>query len=95
MHRTLRGVAALAMIAGLGCAGGISTVAAQGSAGTGNISTGIGSPTGPAGPGRRGDFTQQPSIATNPRVTNPNLSPAQKNSIPPQNAPSNAVRVPR
>jgi hypothetical protein len=56
---------------------------AQGSAGTGSTSTGLGAPTGPAGPGiRRGGWTQQPGAATNP-VTGPtNLSPSQKNSAP-------------
>jgi len=95
MNPNLRVVVAIATTAGVCCAGGLSKAAAQGSAGTGNVSTGIGPPTGPAGPGRRGDLTQQPGTATNSRVTNPNLSPAQKNSIPPQNAPSNAIRVPR
>jgi hypothetical protein len=61
---------------------------AQGSAGTGSTSTGIGEPTGPAGPGIRSKgWTQQPGVATNSGTTNNNLSPAEKNSIPPPNAP--------
>jgi hypothetical protein len=61
---------------------------AQGSAGTGSVSTGIGAPTGPSGPGiRRNGWTQQPGAASNPKTTNTNLSPAEKNSIPPPNAP--------
>jgi len=61
---------------------------AQGSAGTGSTSTGIGAPTGPTGPGiRRNGWTQQPGAATNSGTTNTNLSPAEKNSIPPPNAP--------
>ena len=61
---------------------------AQGSAGTGSTSTGIGAPAGPAGPGIRSNgWTQQPGAATNPRTTNTNLSPAEKNSIPPPNSP--------
>jgi hypothetical protein len=61
---------------------------AQGSAGTGSTSTGLGAPTGPDGPGMRSNgWTQQPSAATNPRTTNTNQSPAEKNSIPPPNAP--------
>jgi hypothetical protein len=71
---------------------------AQGSAGTGSTSTGLGAPTGPAGPGgiRRGGWTQQPGAVTNP-VTGPtNLSPSHKNSIPPPNArPTNAQRYPK
>jgi hypothetical protein len=70
---------------------------AQGSAGTGSTSTGLGAPTGAAGPGiRRGGWTQQPGAVTNP-VTGPtNLSPPQKNSIPPPNArPTNAQRYPK
>ena len=61
---------------------------AQGSAGTGNTSTGIGAPAGPAGPGiRSGGWTQQPGAATNPATSgSANLSPSQKNSIPPTNA---------
>jgi hypothetical protein len=61
---------------------------AQGSAGTGRASTGIGEPVGPAGPGiRRGGWTQQPGAATNPATSgSANLSPSQKNSIPPTNA---------
>jgi hypothetical protein len=59
---------------------------AQGSAGTGSTSTGIGEPAGPAGPGiRRNGWTQQPGAATNAGTINPNLTPAQKNSIPPPN----------
>ena len=61
---------------------------AQGSAGTGSTSTGIGAPVGPAGPGIRSrGWTQQPRAPTN--TTTPggaNLSPSQKNSIPPTNA---------
>jgi hypothetical protein len=67
---------------------------AQGSSGTGGTSTGLGAPSGPAGPGiRSGGWTQQPGAATNP-VTGPtNLTPAQKNAIPPANArPTNAQR---
>jgi hypothetical protein len=61
---------------------------AQGSAGTGSTSTGIGEPTGPAGPGIRSrGWTQQPAAATNTARTGTNLTPAQKNSIPPPNAP--------
>jgi len=61
---------------------------AQGSSGTGSASTGIGAPTGPAGPGIRSNgWTQQPGAATNPRTTNNNLSPAEKNSMPPPKAP--------
>lgn len=60
---------------------------AQGSAGTGSTSTGIGAPAGPAGPGIRSNgWTQQPGAATNSATTgSANLSPSQKNSIPPQN----------
>jgi hypothetical protein len=61
---------------------------AQGSAGTGNTSTGVGMPSGPAGPGiRRNGWTQQPGAATNAATTGTNLSPSQKNSIPLANAP--------
>jgi hypothetical protein len=61
---------------------------AQGSTGTGSRSTGIGAQNGPAGPGIRSNgWTQQPVAATNPRTTNTNLSPAEKNSIPPPNSP--------
>jgi hypothetical protein len=61
---------------------------AQGSAGTGSTSTGIGAPTGVPGPGIRGNGrTQQPGAASNPVTTNTNLSPSQKNSVPPTNAP--------
>jgi len=61
---------------------------AQGSAGTGSTSTGIGPRTGPAGPGfRSGGWTQQPVAATNNSQTNSqtnsHLSPSQKNAIPP------------
>jgi hypothetical protein len=60
---------------------------AQGSAGTGSTSTGIGPQTGPAGPGiRSGGWTQQPAAATNNTRTNTNLSPSQKNAMPPPNA---------
>jgi hypothetical protein len=70
---------------------------AQGSAGTGSTSTGIGAPTGPAGPGiRRGGWTQQPAAATNP-VTGPsNLSTSQRNAIsPPNSRLLNAGRSPK
>ena len=61
---------------------------AQGSAGTGSTSAGIGSPAGPAGPGiRRNGWTQQPGAATNSGTANTNLSPAEKNAIPPPSAP--------
>jgi hypothetical protein len=89
MHQTIKAVLALALVAGT------SAAQAQGSAGTGITSTGIGPQTGPAGPGRRGDLTQQPGTATNTSAGTSNLSPAQKNSIPPPNAPHNANRVPR
>ena len=57
---------------------------AQGSAGTGSTSTGIGPQTGPAGPGIRSrGWTQQPAAATNNSRTNTNLSPSQKNAMPP------------
>jgi hypothetical protein len=60
------------------------SVYAQGSAGTGNVSTGIGSRTGPAGPGiQPGGWTQQPGVATNNGRSDSNLTPAQRNSIPP------------
>ena len=61
---------------------------AQGSAGTGRTSTGIGASVGPAGPGiRSGGWTQQPGAATNTATTgSANLSPSPKNSIPPTNA---------
>jgi hypothetical protein len=70
------------------------TAYAQGSAGTGSTSTGVGAPYGPAGPGiRGGGWTQQPGFATNPAKRPTNLTPAQQNSIPPANArPSNAQR---
>ena len=58
---------------------------AQGSAGTGSTYSGIGPRTGPPGPGilSKG-WTQQPAIATNPAPPGAtNLSPSQKNSIPP------------
>jgi hypothetical protein len=69
---------------------------AQGSAGTGNTSTNIGAPTGPAGPGiRSGGWTQQPGAATNTTTGTSNLTPSQKNSIPPPNArPTNVQRYP-
>jgi hypothetical protein len=61
---------------------------AQGSAGTGSTSTGVGAPTGVPGPGIRSNGrTMQPGAATNPVTTSTNLSPSQKNSIPPINAP--------
>jgi hypothetical protein len=61
-------------------------VIAQGSAGTGNTSTGIGDRFGPAGPGiRRNGWTQQPGAATNTTTGSNNLTPSQKNSIPPPN----------
>jgi hypothetical protein len=71
---------------------------AQGSAGTGSTSTGIGAPVGPAGPGIRSrGWTQQPGAATNTATTgSANLSPSQKNSIPPANAiPGNARGYPK
>ena len=71
---------------------------AQGSAGTGITSTGIGAPAGPAGPGIRSNgWTQQPGAATNTATTgSTNLSPSQKNSIPPTNAiPKNAQGYPK
>ncbi len=59
---------------------------AQGSAGTGNTSTGLGEPFGPAGPGiRREGWTQQPGAATNTTSRNFNLTPSQRNSMPPPN----------
>jgi len=59
---------------------------AQGSAGTGKTSTGLGEPFGPAGPGiRGGGWTQQPGAATNNANRNLNLTPAQRNAIPPPN----------
>jgi hypothetical protein len=53
---------------------------AQGSAGTGSTSTGIGAPAGPTGPGIRSNgWTQQPGAATNTATTGSNnLSPSQK-----------------
>jgi hypothetical protein len=65
---------------------------AQGSAGTGSTSTGIGAPAGPAGPGIRSNgWTQQPGVATNTTTGSSNLTPSQKNSLPPTNAiPKNA-----
>jgi hypothetical protein len=78
-------IIAVALVAGL-----LSPLSAfaQGSAGTGNASTGLGPPVGPAGPGiRSGGWTQQPGAATNSATTgSANLSPSQKNSIPPRNA---------
>ena len=59
---------------------------AQGSAGTGNTSTGLGEPFGPAGPGvRRDGWTQQPGAATNTTRRNLDLTPSQRNSMPPPN----------
>ena len=59
---------------------------AQGSAGTGSTSTGIGPQTGPSGPGiRSGGWTQQPAATTNNSRTTTNLSPSQKNAMPPPN----------
>jgi hypothetical protein len=68
-----------------------------GSAGTGRTSTGIGAPVGPEGPGiRSGGWTQQPGAATNNTTGNANLSPSQKNSLPPANAiPRSAQGQPR
>jgi hypothetical protein len=64
------------------------SASAQGSAGTGNTSTGIGAPTGPLGPGIRSEgWTQQPGAATNTATPHGNLSPSEKNSTPPKNAP--------
>jgi hypothetical protein len=73
------------------------TAFAQGSSGTGSTSTGIGEPFGPAGPGiRGGGWTQQPGVVTNPARGPRNLSPSEKNSIPPPNAhPTNAQRFSR
>ena len=70
---------------------------AQGSSGTGSTSTGLGAPSGPAGPGiRSGGWTQQPGAATNPIRGPTNLTPVQKNSTPPPNAhPTNAQRFSR
>jgi hypothetical protein len=69
---------------------------AQGSAGTGSTSTGIGPASGPAGPGiRRGGMTQQPGVATNRSTGTSSLSPTQKNAIPPRYAPANAQRSPQ
>ena len=90
MHKTIKAVIAIALIAGIGPAIG------QGSAGTGNTSTGVGSQTESSGPGiRRGVPTQQPGRATNTTAGTSNLSPAQKNSIPSRNTPPSAQRVPR
>lgn len=64
----------------------VSSAYAQGSAGTGSTSTGIGPQTGPAGPGIRSrGRTQQPAGPTNNIRTNTNLSPSQKNAMPPPN----------
>ena len=80
--RTL--IRAIIVIATLVSAG---SAYAQGSAGTGNTSTGIGPQTGPAGPGSRsGGWTQQPGAATNTTRTNTDLTPAQKNAMPPPRA---------
>ena len=71
---------------------------AQGSAGTGSTSTGVGAPVGPAGPGIRSrGWTQQPGAATNTATTgSANLSPSQKNSIPPTSAiPRNGQGYPK
>jgi hypothetical protein len=88
MPRTVKVFVAIALIAGS------SSAIAQGSAGTGSTSTGT--QTGPAGPGiRRGGLTQQPGTATNTSAGTSNLSPAQKNSIAPPNAPANAKRIPK
>jgi hypothetical protein len=56
---------------------------AQGSAGTGSASTGIGALAGLRGPGIRSNgWTQQPGAATNTATTGSNnLSPSQKNSM--------------
>jgi hypothetical protein len=63
------------------------TAFAQGSAGTGNTATGLGAPYGPAGPGiQGGGWTQQPGAATNTTGRNLNVTPAQRNSMPPTNA---------
>jgi hypothetical protein len=85
-----RSIMAMALVAAL-----ISplSASAQGSAGTGSTSTGIGAPAGPAGPGIRSNgWTQQPRAATNTaKAGSTNLTPSQKNSIPPPNAiPQNA-----
>jgi hypothetical protein len=57
---------------------------AQGSAGTGKTSTGVGPQVGPRGPGiESGGWTQQPATPTNTTTGSGNLSPAQKNAIPP------------
>jgi hypothetical protein len=73
------------------------TAYAQGSSGTGSTSTGLGAPSTTAGPGiRSGGRTQQPAAATNSVKGPTNLTPAQKNSIPPPNArPANAQRFSR
>jgi hypothetical protein len=90
MHQICKAVIAFTLLAG------IAPVMAQGSAGTGSTSTGIGPQTGPAGPGiRRSGLTQQPGRATNTTAGRSNLSPAQKNSMPPRNAPPNAQQIPR
>jgi hypothetical protein len=78
-----RSIAAGILVAALILPG---AVIAQGSAGTGNTSTGIGEPVGPAGPGtRRNGWTQQPGAATNTTTGSNHLTPSQKNSIPPPN----------
>jgi hypothetical protein len=79
-----RSIMAVAMVAAL-----ISPLSAfaQGSAGTGSTSTGIGAPAGPAGPGIRSrGWTQQPAAATNPATT----GSSQKIPLPPRNAIPNA-----
>lgn len=81
MNSTIRAAAVLATLVAP------SGAHAQGSAGTGSTSTGIGTPYGPGGPGMRGIWTQQPGAATNAGNTKSNLSPAQKNSIPPNASP--------
>jgi len=69
------------------------TAFAQGSAGTGSTATGLGAPYGPAGPGiRGGGWTQQPGAATNTRGQNLNVTPPQRNSIPPANVVPRDVR---
>ncbi len=88
-------IIAAALVAGLLSP---SSAFAQGSAGTGSTSTGIGAPAGPAGPGIRSrGWTQQPAAATNAATTgSANLSPSQKNSIPPTNViPRNAQGHPK
>jgi hypothetical protein len=90
MRQTIKAVVGIAVFA-FAPPAQISAARAQGSAGTGSTSTGIGPLTGPSGPGRRGDQTQQPGTATNTGAGRSNLSTAQKNAIPPPNAPANAI----